>query len=68
MTQTSPSHLTVLLAMGLGASLTYALSVTDAVGYPAGATISKGENPVFRGIRGPQTQNTWKSQCIFARD
>jgi hypothetical protein len=43
--QTSPFQLGLIatLAIGLG----FSLSSTDAIGYPAGAAISLGENPVF---------------------
>jgi hypothetical protein len=39
--------LITLLAIGFGAALTVALSPQSAVGYPAGAAISYGANPVW---------------------
>lgn len=39
--------LTTILAMGLGATLTHALTPSTAVGYPAGAAVSYGVNPVI---------------------
>jgi len=39
--------LTTVLAMGLGATLTHALTPSTAVGYPAGAAVSYGTNPVI---------------------
>jgi hypothetical protein len=42
----APYILTTGLAIGLGATLTLALQARDAVGYPAGAVVSTGSNPV----------------------
>ena len=38
--------LTTVLALGLGATLTHALTPSTAAGYPAGASVSYGGNPV----------------------
>jgi len=38
---------TLGLAIGFGALMTQSLTSSDAVGYPGGAAISKGENPIY---------------------
>ena len=40
-------HVTVALAIGFGATLSFALSSATAVGYPTGPAVSMGANPVW---------------------
>jgi len=40
-------HVTVALAIGFGATLSYAVSSSTAVGYPSGPAVSMGANPVW---------------------
>ena len=56
-------NISIALAIGFGSSLTFALSSTDAVGYPVGA-VSLGRNP----IESAAGQTTTSPVTVFVAD
>ena len=49
-------HVTVALAIGFGATLSYAVSSSTAVGFPTGPAVSMGANPVW--AKGGEVDNS----------